>query len=249
MEPQLIDYYNEMPSGINVIDKMNEELDDLQKKYDALEKKVKQLNDTIINYKDNIIFDFFFNHDLDVEKQKELKNTVYSDYDEIFFCKNCNEFVYEENEPFICSDSTKYELYTHCKYVEGRVEQPCCEDCFDDFEHELDNINLDRMFPNTFPPEITTNNDKIKSNIQFFRESIFLHVIKNELKKYKDFDEKYEKMEEFSNKYFNIIIGPQEGKWYRSTIEDYIYEIYIVNDDDENKGTECDSDSNEGSVE
>tara|TARA_B100001094_G_scaffold330744_1_gene396754 strand:+ start:21 stop:869 length:849 start_codon:yes stop_codon:yes gene_type:complete len=39
MDPQLIDYYNEMPSGINVIDKMNEELDDLQKKYDALEKK------------------------------------------------------------------------------------------------------------------------------------------------------------------------------------------------------------------
>jgi len=40
MEPQLIDYYNEMPSGINVIDKMNEELADLQKKYDELEKKI-----------------------------------------------------------------------------------------------------------------------------------------------------------------------------------------------------------------
>tara|TARA_B100000427_G_C15450930_1_gene569567 strand:- start:945 stop:1253 length:309 start_codon:yes stop_codon:yes gene_type:complete len=39
MEPQLIDYYNEMPSGINVIDKMNEELDDLQKKYNELERK------------------------------------------------------------------------------------------------------------------------------------------------------------------------------------------------------------------
>ncbi|MBG01977.1 MAG: hypothetical protein CL470_06885 [Acidimicrobiaceae bacterium] len=39
MEPQLIDYYNEMPSGINVIDKMNEELDDLQKKYNELKKK------------------------------------------------------------------------------------------------------------------------------------------------------------------------------------------------------------------
>ncbi len=35
----MIDYYNDMPSGINVIDKMNKELDDLQKKYDALEKK------------------------------------------------------------------------------------------------------------------------------------------------------------------------------------------------------------------
>tara|TARA_Y100000817_G_scaffold311734_1_gene304383 strand:+ start:5149 stop:6015 length:867 start_codon:yes stop_codon:yes gene_type:complete len=36
MEPQLIDYYNDIPFGINVIDKMNEELSDLQRKYDEL---------------------------------------------------------------------------------------------------------------------------------------------------------------------------------------------------------------------
>ena len=35
----MIDYYNDMPSGINVIDKMNEELDDLQKKYNALKQR------------------------------------------------------------------------------------------------------------------------------------------------------------------------------------------------------------------
>jgi len=39
MEPQIIDYYHEMPHGIHVIDKMNEELSDLQKKYDELEEK------------------------------------------------------------------------------------------------------------------------------------------------------------------------------------------------------------------
>ena len=39
MEPQIVDYYNEIPSGINVIDEMNKELDDLQKKYCELEKK------------------------------------------------------------------------------------------------------------------------------------------------------------------------------------------------------------------
>ena len=39
MEPNLIDYYNEIPHGINVIDKMNEELSDLQKKYDKLKEK------------------------------------------------------------------------------------------------------------------------------------------------------------------------------------------------------------------
>jgi hypothetical protein len=39
MEPQLIDYYNEMPSGANVIDKMNKEFLELQKKYDKLSNK------------------------------------------------------------------------------------------------------------------------------------------------------------------------------------------------------------------
>lgn len=38
MEPQIIDYYNTMPMGINVIDKMNEEFIELQKKYDELDK-------------------------------------------------------------------------------------------------------------------------------------------------------------------------------------------------------------------
>ena len=43
MEPQIIDYYNEIPHGINVIDKMNEELEELHKKYDALKEKYDEL--------------------------------------------------------------------------------------------------------------------------------------------------------------------------------------------------------------
>ena len=38
MEPEIIDYYNETPHGINVIDKMNEELSELQEKYLNLER-------------------------------------------------------------------------------------------------------------------------------------------------------------------------------------------------------------------
>ena len=37
MEPQLIDYYNDLPYGIHVIDKMNEELEVLQDKYRKLQ--------------------------------------------------------------------------------------------------------------------------------------------------------------------------------------------------------------------
>ena len=57
MEPQLIDYYHEMPHGIHVIDKMNDELADLQKKYGDLEKKINKFKipyivvDTVEEYK------------------------------------------------------------------------------------------------------------------------------------------------------------------------------------------------------
>jgi len=36
MEPQIIDYYNETPHGINVIDKLNEEYSELQSKYEYI---------------------------------------------------------------------------------------------------------------------------------------------------------------------------------------------------------------------
>jgi len=49
MEPQLIDYYNETPHGINVIDKMNEEFAELQKKYLDLEKKINKFKTPFIH--------------------------------------------------------------------------------------------------------------------------------------------------------------------------------------------------------
>ena len=42
MEPQMIDYYNEMPYGVNVIDKMNEELAEAQARIKQLEKQLKK---------------------------------------------------------------------------------------------------------------------------------------------------------------------------------------------------------------
>jgi len=36
MESQIIDYYNETPHGVNVIDKLNEEYSELQSKYDSI---------------------------------------------------------------------------------------------------------------------------------------------------------------------------------------------------------------------
>ena len=44
-EPQLIDYYNTFPHGISVIDKMNEEYEQLEKEFNEYRK-----NHTIITY-------------------------------------------------------------------------------------------------------------------------------------------------------------------------------------------------------
>jgi len=43
MEPTIIDYYNEIPQMVHIIDNMNQELADVQKKYEELLKKYHEL--------------------------------------------------------------------------------------------------------------------------------------------------------------------------------------------------------------
>ena len=43
MEPTIIDYYNEIPQMVHIIDNMNQELADIQKKYEELLKKYREL--------------------------------------------------------------------------------------------------------------------------------------------------------------------------------------------------------------
>lgn len=69
MEPQIIDYYNEIPNGINVIDKMNEELSELQKKYSDLEKIHKE-------YKKTHIEEIFLIPKIRVNSINELKERI-----------------------------------------------------------------------------------------------------------------------------------------------------------------------------
>jgi hypothetical protein len=55
MEPQIIDFYNEMPSCVNVIEKMNEEFSNIQKENEELKKKLKiklKINETLKELKD-----------------------------------------------------------------------------------------------------------------------------------------------------------------------------------------------------
>jgi len=73
MEPQLIDYYNELPSVISTIDKLNDEYDELLTKHDELLTKYDKL--TIIDnpplVKVNSVNDFLIEYDKKLENFKK----------------------------------------------------------------------------------------------------------------------------------------------------------------------------------
>jgi len=87
MEPQIIDYYNETPSGVNVIEKMNEEFAQVQKENDELKKQ------------------------LDVYKQKEERNkypiVIYKDQEEL-------DRIKEEAYSEFYSDLINVSFNPHC---------------------------------------------------------------------------------------------------------------------------------------
>ena len=44
-EPAIIDYYNDLPNGVYVIEKLNIEYNNLEEKYNELEKKYNELKE------------------------------------------------------------------------------------------------------------------------------------------------------------------------------------------------------------
>jgi hypothetical protein len=87
MEPQIIDYYNEIPSGVNVIEKMNEELAQVQKENDELKKK------------------------LDICKQREEPpEVIYKDQEELDRVK---EEAYNEFYSYISNINFEYGIFPH----------------------------------------------------------------------------------------------------------------------------------------
>ena len=90
MEPNIIDYYNEMPHIINVIDKMNKELEEQQKKYEKLEQSYNQLKDL---YNLNISIHFLSIEDRN-EKHKQMMDKIKETCND--FINGCpNDFLYD----------------------------------------------------------------------------------------------------------------------------------------------------------
>ena len=76
MDPQIIDYYNEMPYGVNVIEKMNEELAQLQEKFSILQKENNELKDELEKQNYPIVI---------YKDEEELNRIKMTAYDEFYF--------------------------------------------------------------------------------------------------------------------------------------------------------------------
>ena len=103
MEPQIVDYYNELPHSVNVIDKMNEELSETQDKLFKAECEIDILKSTddqeTIEY---LEYDLETSRD-ENEKLKDKYETLTSSFD------NMKEFIetnYEGSE-VVSSEYTK----------------------------------------------------------------------------------------------------------------------------------------------
>ena len=56
MENQMIDYYNNYPQGINVIDKMNEEYNQLQEEKNKIEKELEFYKSIFSTHRNSAVF-------------------------------------------------------------------------------------------------------------------------------------------------------------------------------------------------
>jgi len=131
MEPHLIDYYNETPHGINVVDKMNEELDELQKKYLDLEKKVNKFKTPFIHVETK-------------EEYKEYENIIRNQFED-----KIKEFLYDEetgilavmneyDEKMFGGLESIHEIFTNYWWVNYQCGNK--ESCFEKIINELDLI-------------------------------------------------------------------------------------------------------------
>jgi len=130
MEPQLVDYYNEMPHGVHVIEKLNEEFSILQQDKDELTKKYESLKEDIL---DLMLYDIEKN-----DKLRMLKEHFNKLPDNVYLCKKCNELDHDAfNDEYDISTEYNdnideiYWIYQRCRQVSNKPYEICI-DCFKD---------------------------------------------------------------------------------------------------------------------
>ena len=107
MEPQLIDYYNELPAVVSTIDKLNDEYVEVLKKYDDLKKKYDDL--TILDnpplVKVNSVNEFIIDYE---NKLKNLENIIKDVFNSEIF-KGINDSPPMHGISYGISRSLKYD--------------------------------------------------------------------------------------------------------------------------------------------
>lgn len=105
----MIDYYNEMPESVKIIDKLNDEYIELLEKYNELQAKFNKLNTICIN---NIIFDNEIEKNIKHNEMLNNINKIIYDWVELWsrhklFYDNGFEMIYTIDTPDICGSIEK----------------------------------------------------------------------------------------------------------------------------------------------
>ena len=74
MEPQIIDYYNENPHMMNIIDNMNEEYDDLYNENYILKKQIETLKN---KYEPILSLDKLINNSIRLKTHNDVARVIY----------------------------------------------------------------------------------------------------------------------------------------------------------------------------
>ena len=135
MEPQIIDYYNELPHGINVIDKLNKEYDQLQSNYDEYIKSITNRYIAPIQIAKN--YDEYKKYEkiLDEELPEKIR--------EILNDKNYGLLAINNLDPY---PGSVYHRIKHnsWKYNCSKYKSHDKEWCSDKIVNELDNITKNK---------------------------------------------------------------------------------------------------------
>ena len=156
MDSHIIDYYNTIPSQINVIDSMNQELEESQK----TERKIKgYLRDAY-----DLIEEMFF--DLSTSDiQDEIYNKLFKKSKYIYKCHECNEYV-DGAGP--CTHAKHYELYLDLKIGKNRL-------CYECFAEKYEIIDTEEM-PG-IPGEWHSDGNKVKVNMEMSTTDLYVYIL------------------------------------------------------------------------
>ena len=116
MEPQIIDHYNELPHSVNVIDKMNEELSEVQKENEKLKRELEGLHKLMNRFNmPRIKVDTVEEYQLFETKLEEFENWFRSELPENISNEyiNLNRVDYKKYNDFITDSTNKLDELTN----------------------------------------------------------------------------------------------------------------------------------------